>query len=225
MNSDAKFSRWYVFLVDYILPLPMTVLMYVLWFARTHDAWFAAYTLALGMTFGYILPGIGTNLLGLWEFIGPLTVGRYCVHHGFMYAPYFSLTLYVCYGAGDDLGAVGAAAVIASSALVQGFLSTFHDLQGLRSGFIRIYSRKQREGAGPEAVILDYAPIGFSLFGAAYAFSCLMARRFLAGPREGTLPMFLLLTVLGVLVMGVTSIPYLVKERQSIGSAGRSHER
>lgn len=221
MRSEPKSARLFILLIDYILPLPMTVLMCVLWMARTHDAWFSAYTLALGIAFGYIVPGIGTNLLGMWEFRGPLTVGRYCVHHGFMYAPYFSLTLYLCCGAGGDLGARGGVAVIVACAFVQGFLSTFHDLQGLRCGFIRIYSRKQRQGAGPEAVILDYAPLGFSLLGGAYALSCLLARRFLADPRNATLPMFLLLIAIGVFIMSVTSIPHLVKERESIGGAWR----
>lgn len=225
MNSDTRFPRLFILLVDYILPLPLTVLMYVLWFARTHEAWFPAYTLSLGIAFGYILPGIGTNLLGLWEFNGPLKIGRYCVHHGFMYAPYFSLTFYVCYGAGGDLGAGGAVAVIVASALVQGFASTLHDLQGLRSGFIRIHSKKSREGAGPEAIALDYAPVGFSLCGGAYAFSCIFTRRFLAERQDGTLRAFLFLTVIGVFLMGATTIPYLVKERASIGSAWKGEGR
>ena len=225
MNSDARFPRLFILLVDYVLPLPLTVLMYVLWFARTGEAWFSAYTLALGIAFGYILPGIGTNLLGLWEFSGPLKIGRSCVHHGFMYAPYFSLTLYVCYGAGGDLGPGGVIALIVASALVQGFLSTLHDLQGLRSGFIKIHSRKSREGAGPEAVALDYGPVGFSLCGGAYAFSCIIARRFLAERQDGTLPTFLLLTVIGVFLMGATTVPYLVKERESIGSAWKEEKR
>jgi hypothetical protein len=225
MNSDARFPRLFILIVDYILPLPLTALMYALWFARTGEAWFSAYTLALGIAFGYILPGIGTNLLGLWEFNGPLRIGRYCVHHGFMYAPYFSLTLYVCYGAGGDLGAAGVIAVIVACALVQGFLSTLHDLQGLRSGFIRIYSRKSREGAAPEAVALDYGPVGFSLCAGAYAFSCIMARRLLAKSQVGTLPSFLLLTAIGVFLMGATTVPYLIKERESIGSAWRKEVR
>ena len=78
MNSDTRFPRLFIMIVDYILPLPLTVLMYVLWLARTGEAWFSAYTLALGIAFGYILPGIGTNLLGRGMMVSsfpPTTLG------------------------------------------------------------------------------------------------------------------------------------------------------
>jgi hypothetical protein len=52
-----------------------------------------------------------------------------------------------------------------------------------------------------------------------------MARRLLAKSQVGTLPSFLLLTAIGVFLMGATTVPYLIKERESIGSAWRKEVR
>src|ERR1035438_9634008 len=98
-------KRAYLYLIDFVLPLPMTALMFVLWRLRTGNAIFAAYTLALGVLFGYIFPGIGTNVLHLWKFNGPLRIGNYFLHHGFMYAPYLSLVFYIAFAEGTPLSA------------------------------------------------------------------------------------------------------------------------
>jgi hypothetical protein len=58
-------KRAYLYLIDFVLPLPMTAVMFVLWHSRTGNAMFAAYVLALGVLFGYIFPGIGSNVLHL----------------------------------------------------------------------------------------------------------------------------------------------------------------
>jgi len=65
--------------------------MYYIWRQRTGSALFSVYVLTLGVLFGYIFPGIGTNVLHLWKFNGPLRMKNYFLHHGFMYAPYLAL--------------------------------------------------------------------------------------------------------------------------------------
>jgi hypothetical protein len=51
-------KRAYLYLIDLVLPLPMTAAMFVLWHSRTGNAMFAAYVLTLGVLFGYIAMGL-----------------------------------------------------------------------------------------------------------------------------------------------------------------------
>jgi hypothetical protein len=220
MDAELRRARAFTWLVDYLLPLPMTVVMYLLWEARTGSAAFAAYTIALGLAFGYVVPGIGTNLLGLWRFTGPLRVGNYFLHHGFMYAPWLSLTLYATWGEQGTGGLVPALTTVASAGLAQGLVSSLHDVAGIKAGSIEIFTDRALAGRAPEAVVLEYGPIGFGLFGAAYAASCLYARaEVAAGAGPGRLA---LLVSGGVLLMGLTGLPYVWKERRHIGAAGRT---
>lgn len=103
MTNFSRFHRRVVYVLDFYLPFPLTALMFWLWWARTGSAAFAAYTTAAGLIFGYLVPGIGTNLLGLWKFSGPWKLGSYYLHHGFLYAPYLSLVLYGCFGVWNTL--------------------------------------------------------------------------------------------------------------------------
>ncbi len=222
MDRERARARIFILLVDWILPFPLTAALYFLWAAR-EGAPFAAYTLALGLAFGYVVPAIGTNLLGLWRFNGPFRAGEYFFHHGFLYAPYLSLTLYVTWGLRGALGAGGVAAVAVAAAVVQAFLSCLHDIQGVRSGAIEIFNAKAEAGRSPEAIVLDYGPIGFALFGASYAACCLFAHEAL--PRAATPATFAALVAAGVTIMGATGIPYIVKERRFIGAARRTPRR
>jgi hypothetical protein len=92
-TSTARWSKRYILLIDFILPVPMTVFMLWAWYKRCGSWWFAAYMLLLGCAFGYIIPGIGTNVLKLWRFHGPFKIGNYFIHHGLMYAPYLAFSL------------------------------------------------------------------------------------------------------------------------------------
>jgi len=223
MDAEIRRARTFIWLVDYLLPLPLTAVMFLLWEARTGSASFAAFTLALGLAFGYVVPGVGTNLLGLWRFTGPLRVGNYFLHHGFMYAPWLSLSLYLTWGEWGEPGPVQAATTVVTAALVQGLVSSLHDIAGLKSGAIEIFNARAEAGRSPEAIVLAYGPFGFGLFGAAYAASCLLARaELVAGASTGR---FTLLASGGVLLMGLTGIPYVLKERRHLGAAGRTPRR
>jgi hypothetical protein len=221
-KRERERAKTFVRLVDWILPLPLTAAMYLLWRERAGAA-FAGYTIALGLAFGYAVPAIGTNVLGLWRFNGPFRVGDFHLHHGFLYAPYLSLVLYLTWGDWDVLTAGQAATVVVSTGLAQALLSSVHDIQGVKAGAIEIFNARAEEGASAEAIVLDYGPIGFGLFGAAYAGACLCANRVLArGAGPGA---FVGLVAGGVTLMGLTGIPYLVKERRFIGAARRSPRR
>jgi len=114
-----RFFRWYQFVV----PLALFPLSYLLWLRR-YDGDHALVLLALSLpvVFAYVVPGLGTNWLGLWEINTRFRLGRFRPHHGFVFGTATSLFGLVCIpqaAAGFDLGAclrtadaAGASAVI-----------------------------------------------------------------------------------------------------------------
>lgn len=89
MKNFSAFHRRVVYVLDFYLPFPLTALMFWLWWIRTGSAAFAAYTIAAGLVFGYLVPGIGTNLLGLWRFSGPGSWAATISTTGFFTLPIF----------------------------------------------------------------------------------------------------------------------------------------
>lgn len=220
MDNTCKWERRYIILIDFILPLPLTVVMWYAWYLRTQSIYFASYVMLLGICFGYIIPGIGTNVLHLWRFTGPFRIGNYFIHHGFMYAPYFALVLYVMFGEWHLLTAWQAVAIIAGTGFVQSLLSSHHDLCGVKTGMIKINNRPARQGKSALEVICDWDPIGFLLFGASYAASCLYAYKLFVIDGKTNPGTLALLVASGVAFMGLTSTPYLIREWETIMRRG-----
>jgi len=206
---------WVLFLVDFVLPIPLTILMIYLWYIRTHNLAFALYVLVLPLLFGYIMPGIGTNVLKLWAFKWKMMrMGNYFIHHGFMYAPYFAMSLYFTFGEIQQLTIVHMLTIVISNAFMQCFLTSWHDYWGVKSGMIEIYNKPFREGKSSAEIILDYGPIGYALFGGSYAIASIIAFQYLIQKPSFTVLNFIYLIVLGLCIMGITGIHYVIRERK-----------
>jgi hypothetical protein len=143
-----------------------------LWLWTRHfdgDVWRAAFAVGLPVAFAYVVPGIGTNLLKVWEFDVRLRLGRFRPHHGFVFGSATSLLAVAV--AGPPLAHPGVAEVL-SAALVMcsvlGFWNWLYDVAALRAGLLHVYNQPWSEGLGPEAVATDYAPAFFGGFGFVY---------------------------------------------------------
>ena len=206
-------KRAYLYLVDFVLPLPMTALMFGLWRWRTGNALFAAYPLALGVLFGYIFPGIGTNILHLWKFDGPGRIGNYFLHHGFLYAPYLSLVFFTAFAVGTPLSAGNSLRIVLSSAFIQCVLSCHHDYCGVSTGMIEIDNKAARAGLSPVEIVTDFGVVSFALVGASFSGSCLIAYRFIVVKGNADPWTFALLLLAGLALMGSAALQYVVKDR------------
>jgi len=206
-------KRLYLILIDFVLPLPLTVLMFVLWRWRTGSVPYSAYILTLGVLFGYIFPGIGTNVLHLWKFNGPMRLGNYYVHHGFMYAPYLSLVFYVAFAEGAPLSAGNVVRIVLCSAFVQSVISCHHDYCGVSTGMIEIDNAAARAGRSPVEIVASFGVVSFALVGAGFSASCLIAHHFIVGKGNGDAWTFAWLLGMGLAVMGVAALQYVVKDR------------
>ncbi len=154
---------------QYAAPLILLPISYWLWLQRyTGDHRMVLLTLSLPIVFAYVIPGLGTNWLRLWEFNTRFRLGRFRPHHGLVFGSATSLLAIVTLafpGSDDFVGVLRGGFVLGS---VLAFWNWLYDIYAIEAGFIRIYTRKQSEGAGAEAVATDYAPILFGTFGFSY---------------------------------------------------------
>jgi len=138
-------------LYPYIAPVILTPLAFYLWYRNY-------YAVVIPIVWAYIVPGIGTNVLKMWEFDVRLRLGRFRPHHGFVFG---SATATIAWLVRDH-GALVTAAVL--------FLVNFlYDVQALRAGILHVYNQPWADGKGEVAIVLDYAPWFFGVFGLIYA--------------------------------------------------------
>jgi len=208
--------RAYLILIDFVLPLPLTALMLFLWYRRTGSGLFAIYVLTLGVLFGYIYPGIATNVLHLWKFNGPLRVKNYYLHHGFMYAPYLALVFYIAFAPGTPLTWGNIVRIVLCGAFIQCVVSCHHDVCGVSSGMIEMNNTAARLKLSPMEIVTSWGVVGFGLIGASFAGSCLIAYRIIVLRAISDVRTFALLLLMGLAIMGVAALQYLIKERALI---------
>ena len=168
-SATVRFFQIY----QYIVPLVLFPASYWLWWSRYgQDHRMAILALVPVILFAYIVPGIGTNVLKLWEFNTRFRIGRFRPQHGFVFGTATSLLALAClpYPAADPgpLEWARAAFVIGS---VLGFWNWLYDQHAIRSGFLVVYNRAFAEQRGPEAIAADYCPPFFAATGMVYGFA------------------------------------------------------
>jgi hypothetical protein len=155
---------------QYVTPLIVLPLSYYLWLRRLDgNHWLVLFTLSMPILSAYVIPGVGTNWLKLWEFNIRLKLGNFRPHHGFVFGSAISLLTLLCVDApplDPGLGAVLRTGFITGSTLA--FWNWLYDIRAIKVGFITMYNRQHYEGQGPEAIATDYAPVFFFTFGLCY---------------------------------------------------------
>ena len=204
---------------QYAVPAVLFPAGYVLWLQRfggNHAL--ACLVLSLPVVFGYVIPGIGTNYLKLWEFNTCVRVGRYRPHHGFVFGTAVSLFGLLCHDPGTNTvsftGLLRAGFILGS---VMAFWNWLYDTIAVKADFIRIHKPPHYHGVSTEAVIMEYAPILFGVFGFCYGIFVNLTYHYLFQLNQGHLYWpFLFWGNLSVLVM-----PVLVFCCFSLGKYGK----
>jgi hypothetical protein len=152
----------------YLAPVVLAPASFYLWY-RTHagnvqlviTAWL------IPIVWAYVVPGIGTNVLKVWEFDARFRLGRFRVHHGFVFGSATTMLAWVVHaGPATDLWAIGRGAIVMASVL--GFVNLLYDVKALQAGVLRVYNQPWAEGKPEGEVAMDYAPWFFGGFGAVY---------------------------------------------------------
>ncbi|HET6371928.1 MAG TPA: hypothetical protein VFG76_01385 [Candidatus Polarisedimenticolia bacterium] len=171
--SETASSRRFFSVYQYVVPALLFPASYLLWLRRFDgDHGLVALALSVPVVFAYVVPGIGTNVLKLWEFNTRLRLGRFRPHHGFVFgtaASLFALCALERLGRPVEQQDVLRAGFVLGSIL--GFWNWLYDVAAIRSGFLAVYNRPWAEGRGPEAIAGDYAPTLFGVFGVCYGCS------------------------------------------------------
>lgn len=156
---------------QYAAPAVLTPLAAWLWW-RHYDggAALAAIALLVPIAHAYIVPGIGTNVLRVWEFDTRLRLGRFRPHHGFVFGSATAMLV---------LPVIGEPAVQASgydiimhgilAACILGAVNWLYDAVAIRAGILRVYNQPWADGRGAWSIASDYAPWFFGGFGFIYA--------------------------------------------------------
>lgn len=153
---------------QYVAPAVLTPLSFFLWW-RTYDGnvWLTLTAWLTPILYAYIVPGVGTNILKVWEFDTRFRLGRFRPHHGFVFGSATASLAWLCHGtpARDGFDILQTSLIWAS---VLGFWNVLYDVKAIEAGMLRVYNQPWAEDKGAEAITLDYAPWFFAGFGAIY---------------------------------------------------------
>ena len=153
---------------QYAAPVILAPLSLLLWrreytgnLRLTMTAWL------IPILWAYIVPGIGTNVLNVWEFDTRLRLGRFRPHHGFVFGSATAMMAWLVHGtpARSPWDILRLSLILCC---VIGFANLLYDIKALQSGILRVYNQPWADGRDEKAIALDYAPWFFGGFGAIY---------------------------------------------------------
>jgi len=159
---------------QYLGPLIFTPLSFWLWWQTyeynillTLNAWL------IPILFAYIVPGIGTNILKVWEINTKYRIGKFRPHHGFVFGSATSMIAWLVHSSmAVNIFDIFQYSFICASVL--GFWNLIYDIKAIKNGMLLVYNQPWADGEGAEAIAMDYAPIFFAGFGLVYGFGISM---------------------------------------------------
>lgn len=153
---------------QYVAPAILTPFSFWLWWQTYNEnLWLTLTAWLIPILYAYVVPGIGTNVLKVWEFDIRLRLGRFRPHHGFVFGSTTATIAWLCHG-GLAVSALDVFKISFVFASVLGFWNVLYDVKAIESGILRVYNQPWADEKGAEAIALDYAPWFFAGFGAVY---------------------------------------------------------
>lgn len=171
---------------QYVAPLALAPLSFYLWWREYRgDARLVAAAWLVPVLWAYVVPGIGTNVLKVWEFNTRLKLGRFRPQHGFVFGSATAMLAWLIHSPAQSAFDVARNAFVMCSVLA--LWNLLYDVKALQVGILRVYNQPWADGQSVEAVAMDYAPWFFGGFGAVYGagmgvLELLNARGLLNGP-------------------------------------------
>jgi hypothetical protein len=159
-------------LYQYLAPAVLTPLCAWLWWRHYGgNAELVALALLVPILHAYIVPGIGTNVLGVWEFDVRFRLGRFRPHHGFVFGSSTSLLVLLISGMPDPQPAFTDMVLFgAKTAILLGVVNWIYDWAAIRAGILKVYNQPWADRLGPAAITNDYALWFFGGFGLLFGF-------------------------------------------------------
>jgi len=210
---NKKFFTYY----QYIGPIVLTPLSFWLWL-HTYDGNITLTLIAwlVPVFFAYIVPGIGTNVLKVWEFNTKYRLGRFRPHHGFVFGSATSSLAWLCHThmAVNMVDVLQTAFILAS---VLGFWNVIYDIKAIKAGILIVYNQPWADGKDAEAITMDYAPIFFAGFGLVYGFGLGFAELlYMKGFMNAAFSLLYITFLLGISI----AIPVVLYRKRSVRKHG-----
>jgi hypothetical protein len=212
---NRRFFDWY----QYLGPLFLTPLSFYLWWKSSNGsmelvfiAWF------IPIIYAYIVPGVGTNILKVWEFDTKYKLGKFRIQHGFVFGSATSTLAWLSHisPASTILDVVQTAFIFSS---VLGLWNIIYDIKAIKSKILIVYNQPWADGKSEEAIVMDYAPWFFAGFGMIYGLGVGTAELLLSkNMLVGILFYGLLLLTLALTII----VPVVGYRRQSFKVHGHS---
>lgn len=166
-----------------LAPLVLMPLAAWLWW-RHYDGNAPLVALALGVpvAHAYIVPGIGTNVLGMWAFNARLKLGKFRPQHGFVFGSATALLTLLVIGAPDADAGIDAALVagLAGGVLLLA-VNWIYDALAIKHEVLEVYNQPWADGAGAWAIAGDYVIWFFGMFGLIHVGGLKLAEGILVG--------------------------------------------
>lgn len=181
--------RRFFSLYQYLGPALLTPLAAWLWWRHYGgNAPLAALAVGVPVIHAYLVPGIGTNVLGMWAFNARLKLGRFRPQHGFVFGSATALIVLPLAGsplAGADPAAAWQTGLATGAVLLA--VNWIYDALAIRHGVLEVYNQPAAESASAWAIAGDYVVWFFGLFGLIYGAGIKLAEpMLLAGGGWGT---------------------------------------
>lgn len=168
---------------QYVAPAVLTPLAAWLWWRHYEGAaGLTAIALLVPIVHAYVVPGVGTNVLKVWEFDTRLRLGRFRPHHGFVFGSATAMLGLLTVPA--PASAAGLGDVLRrglAMAAVLGLANWAYDVAAIRAGILKVYNQPWARGQATAAIVSDYAPWFFGGFGFVYGAGLRVAESFLEG--------------------------------------------
>ncbi len=194
----------------YYLPIPLFFLLGWGWYSRTQSLRFTLFTLLLPLLYGYLVPGIGTNVLKKWRFNGKFLLGAFFWHHGFKYSSNINLLFFLIFtdaGPGVDLSLAKIVSLSLSMAFAEGFTIWIHDTHLIKHGILELLKNPlAAQGKSAEEIAFSYAPASFFAIGGSFALAALTFFKIDAGGGVPSMSLFGGYLLLGLFFMTTVSM-------------------
>ena len=164
---------------------------------------FVCLILSLPIISSYVVPGIGTNYLHIWEFNTKVRLGKFRPQHGFVFGTATALLVYLCLERSTSMvtwSEVLRTALVVGSVI--GFWNWFYDALAVEAGFIQLYTKAWAEGKGPADITMEYAPVYFGMLGFVYGAEIKILQKILIENQRWDLywPLFIICNVLTIAI-------------------------
>lgn len=214
-----KSEKIFLLIGNKIFPFVALPILFFLWM-HAGGIHFTLLVLGLPLLFGYIAPGIGTNVLKMWRFRDDWMIGNFFIHHGFIYAATFGSVMYFSFvppASGDWLTVF---LNVVRCAGILGFVGWTHDTIAIREGVMEVYNEAWKRGAPAEVIAAHYAPLAFALIGACYAGIITTGYQTIVLEKNPASLWWLLLLGLAVMTAAI-SLPFLSWFKQVLREQGK----